>query len=97
MCNFSLLVLGLVICALGIINIKGNITTIHFYNRQRVQEEDVPKYGKAVGTGTLIMGLSLIVSAFLKDEILPFIIIPCFIVGLIFILYGQFKYNKGIF
>lgn len=96
MCNFSFLTLGLVISALGIINIKGNITTIHFYTRQIVQEEDVPKYGKAVGTGTLIMGLSLIVSAFLKDEILPFII-PCFIVGLIFMLYGQFKYNKEIF
>ncbi|MFR7742999.1 MAG: hypothetical protein ACLU3I_06730 [Acutalibacteraceae bacterium] len=36
------------------------ISTIHSYNRRKVKEEDVPKYGRAVGTGTLIIGVSLI-------------------------------------
>lgn len=54
-----LLVLGLFISALGVTNIKGNISTIHACNRRKVKE-DIPKYGKAVGTGTLIMGISLI-------------------------------------
>lgn len=97
MCNFSFLTLGLLICTLGIINIKGNISTIHSYNRRKVKQEDIPKYGKAVGTGTLIMGLALIVAAFLKEEITPFVILPCFAIGLVFMLYGQIKYNKGIF
>ena len=57
--NLILLILGLFISVLGITNIKGNISTIHSYNRRKVKEEDIPKYGKVVGTGTLIM-LSLI-------------------------------------
>lgn len=60
--NLTLLVLGIFISVLGIVNIKGNISTIHSYNRRKVKEEDIPKYGKAVGTGTLIMGASLVVS-----------------------------------
>lgn len=54
--NLILLILGLFISVLGITNIKGNISTIHSYNRRKVKEEDIPKYGKVVGTGTLIMG-----------------------------------------
>ena len=59
-----MLILGVFICVLGITNIKGNISTIHSYNRRKVKEEDVPKYGKAVGTGTVIIGASMIVSYF---------------------------------
>jgi len=60
--NMMLLVLGICISVLGIVNIRGNISTIHSYNRRKVKEEDVPKYGKAVGTGTLIMGVSLVLA-----------------------------------
>ncbi len=97
--DFKLLILGLFISAIGIANIKGNISTVHSYNRRKVTEEDVPKYGKAVGTGTLIMGLSLVLAFLLSfiSETMTVIILPGFIVGLGFILYGQFKYNKGIF
>lgn len=98
--DFSLLVLGLFISAIGIANIKGNISTVHSYNRRKVREEDIPKYGKAVGTGTLIMGISLIVAflaSFLNELLVAIIILPSFVVGIGFILYGQFKYNKGIF
>ena len=79
--NIIMLILGVFISVVGIVNIKGNISTIHSYNRRKVKEEDIPKYGKTVGTGTLIIGISLV----------------AVIVGLGFILYGQFKYNKGIF
>lgn len=66
--NLILLILGLFISVLGITNIKGNISTIHSYNRRKVKEEDIPKYGKVVGTGTLIMGVSFILfSAFFCD------------------------------
>ena len=54
--NLILLILGLFISVLGITNIKGNISTIHSYNRRKVKEEDIPKYGKVVGTGTLNIG-----------------------------------------
>ena len=98
--NLALLILGLFISALGIINIMGNISTIHSYNRRKVKEEDVPKYGKVVGTGTLIIGVSLVIGyivSFWREAIMVFIILPAVVVGLGFVLYGQFKYNKGIF
>lgn len=98
--DFTLLILGLFISAIGIANIKGNISTVHSYNRRKVAEADVPKYGKAVGTGTLIMGLSLILAfllSFISQPLTAVVILPGFAVGLGFILYGQFKYNKGIF
>ena len=96
----AMLILGVFISALGIVNIMGNISTIHAYNRRKVREEDVPKYGKAVGTGTLIIGASFVVGfadSFISELLMAIIILPAVIVGLGFILYGQFKYNHGIF
>lgn len=98
--DIFLLILGLFISAIGIVNIKGNISTIHSYNRRKVKEEDVPKYGRAVGTGTLIMGVACIISfiiGFWSKTAMAFIIIPAFIAGVAIILYAQFKYNRGIF
>ncbi|MEI3266864.1 hypothetical protein [Frisingicoccus sp.] len=98
--NIMMLILGLCISVIGIVNIKGNISTIHSYNRRRIKEEDIPKYGKVVGAGTLIMGLSLVLGfivSFWNEEIKGFIIAPAIIVGLGLMLYGQIKYNKGIF
>ena len=97
--NIALLILGVFISFLGIVNIMGNISTIHSFNRRRVKE-DVPKYGRAVGTGTLIIGVSLIaafVTTFWSEKAMSFIVIPALVIGLGFILYAQFKYNKGIF
>ena len=98
--NIALLILGVFISVIGIVNIRGNISTIHSYNRRKVKEENIPKYGRAVGTGTLIIGVSLIaafVTTFWNEKIMSFIVVPSLVVGLVFILYAQFKYNKGIF
>ena len=98
--NIALLILGIFISVIGIVNMTGNISTIHSYNRRKVKEEDVPKYGRAVGTGTLIIGVSLIaafVTTFWSEDAISFIAIPALVIGLGFILYAQFKYNKGIF
>ena len=98
--DIVLLILGIFISALGIVNIGGNIGTIHAYNRRRVKEEDIPKYGRAVGTGTLIIGVSLAAAFFVSlrnEAAVSFIVLPGLAVGLAFILYGQIKYNHGIF
>lgn len=98
--NLTILILGLLISVLGIVNILGNISTIHTYNRRNVKDEDVPKYGKAVGTGTLIIGVSFVVAyvvSFWSKAAMAFILLPAIAVGLGFMLYAQFKYNKGIF
>lgn len=98
--NVLLLILGILLSVLGSVNIKGNISTIHSYNRRKVKEEDIPKYGKAVGTGTVIIGASLILAylvTFWNEGAIDYIVIPAMAIGLAFILYGQIKYNHGIF
>jgi len=98
--NIGMLIIGLFASILGIMNIRGNISSIHSYNRRKVKEEDRPKYGKTVGTGTLITGVTFVVSyiiSFWSVPLMLVIILPGALVGLGFILYGQFKYNKGIF
>ncbi len=98
--NLMLFILGVFISAIGITNIKGNISTIHSYNRRKVKEDDVPKYGKVVGTGTLVIGISCIVAfivSFWSELLMDILLLLAVVVGLSFILYGQFKYNKGLF
>lgn len=95
-----LLILGLLLIVIGNVNIRGNIRTIHFYNRRNVREADIPKYGKAVGGGTLVIGIGMLVAfpvSFWSETAVAWILLPAIIVGLALILYGQFKYNKGIF
>ena len=46
--NYLLLIMGILSSVIGAVNIKGNIRTIHAYNRRNVREEDIPKYGRAV-------------------------------------------------
>ena len=98
--NLMLLIFGLFISVVGIENMMGNIGTIHRYNRRKVKEEDIPKYGKAIGAGTLIMGVSFVtafIAAFWNEEIVAYILLPAVVVGLALMLYAQLKYNKGIF
>ncbi len=94
------LISGICFCVLGIINIKGNINAVHWYNRRKVTEEDKPKYAKAMGIGTLIIGVSYIVAyivTFFSESAMPFIVLTAMAIGLAFMLYAQFKYNHGIF
>jgi len=97
----TLLFIGGVLTLLGIMNIKGNVSTIHWYNRRKVNKHDIPKYGKCMGAGSIIMGIALIVSAILefafKSSLFDYLLLDGCFVGLAVMLYGQFKYNKGIF
>ncbi len=99
--NIILLVVGVALIVIGIINITGNISTIHKYNRRKVKEEDIPKYGKMLGSGTLFIGLGIIVKCVLDllnlSTIGLWVMISLLLLGLIFMLFAQFKYNKGIF
>ena len=98
--NIVLLLLGLALSAIGIMNIKGNINTVHSYNRRKVKEEEKPKYGKTIGVGTLIIGISLILSFVVllwNENAMTYVVAPGIIFGLAIIIYGQFKYNRGIF
>ena len=100
--------LGLLVSILGIINMTGNISSLHWYHRQRVPEENKKPFGKLVGLGTLIIGIALIVfgTLFLIHEytqLLALVIIGVveliagIVTGMIVSFYAMKKYNGGIF
>ncbi len=100
--------LGLLISILGIINMTGNISSLHWYHRQRVTEENRKPFGKLVGLGTLIIGLSMMVFGalfliFEQTQLQALVIIGVIelivsiIVGMVISFYAMQKYNGGIF
>ena len=100
--------LGLLVSILGIINMTGNISSLHWYHRQRVTEENRKPFGKLVGLGTLIIGLAMIVFGILflifeQTQLGALVIIGTveliagIIVGMIVSFYAMKKYNGGIF
>ena len=100
--------LGILVSILGIINMTGNISSLHWYHRQRVTEENRKPFGKLVGLGTLIIGLSMIVFGILflifeQTQLQAFVVIGVIelivsiIVGMIVSFYAMKKYNGGIF
>lgn len=98
------LLLGILICVMGAINMTGNISTLHKYHRQRVTEENRKPFGKLVGLGTLVIGVGLIIFSvfnFINVGILTtlgmIILIVNIVVGMGLNFYAMFKYNKGIF
>lgn len=105
---FTTVILGAFIAVLGIVNMTGNISSLHSYHRHRVREEDRKPFGKLVGLGTLIIGISLILfgllSLFFEKVNTPILtvigtveLIVGVVVGLGISFYAMFKYNKGIF
>lgn len=97
----TFILLGIILFICGVLNIRGNISTIHSYNRRKIIKDDIPKYGKCMGIGSLIIGLSLIIAGVLevvfKTSVFDYLILFCIVIGVIIMLYAQIKYNKGIF
>ena len=100
--------IGVLCIALGIVNMLGNISTIHSYHRKRVSEADRPAFGKLVGLGTVIIGGGVCVfgaiSAITFNSESPIftiiastVLILSIIVGSIISFYAMKKYNGGIF
>ena len=104
----TILGVGILISVLGIINMTGNISSLHWYHRQRMTEEDRKPFGKLVGIGTLVIGLSVTVfgvlfMVFEQTQLELYVIIGTvelitgIIVGTIISFYAMKKYNGGIF
>ena len=104
----ALVALGLLVCVLGVINMTGNISSLHSYHRKRVTEEDRKPFGKLVGLGTLLIGIAMIVFGILflmfeKTQLDLYVIIGTvlliagIIAGMVISFYAMMKYNKGIF
>ena len=99
--HLTLIALGVMFTVLGAFNMKGNIATIHWYNRRKVSKEDQLPYCRLIGWGTLVMGVAMVISAVVQAlvsiEAGSWIIMAGVVIGLALILTAQFKYNKGIF
>ena len=101
-------IVGIICITLGIINMKGNISSIHSYHRARVSEDDRIPFGRLVGLGTVIigigvilMGISTLLATILETEIISLIgasvLIISIILGCALSFYAMKKYNGGIF
>jgi len=106
--SISVAIFGIMISVLGVINMTGNISSLHWYHRQRVTEEDRKPFGRLVGGGTLIIGISMIIFGVLyfiygKTQlaplayIAPITVVVGAVVGIGVSFYAMIKYNKGIF
>ena len=102
------LIVGVVCIALGISNMRGNISSLHSYHRHRVSEEDKIPFGKKVGLGIIIIGIGIIVFSglsavtfYTENDVFVLvgtaIMIVSIVVGLVISFRAMIKYNKGIF
>lgn len=101
-------IIGVICIFIGISNAKGNISSLHSYHRKRVSEEDVLPFGKKVGLGMIIIGISIIINSALnvvtfitENDIFMNVGLVIMVAGMVvafgFIFYAMIKYNKGIF
>ena len=101
-------IIGVVCIILGAINRTGNISSLHFYHRNRVKEQDRLPFGKLVGLGTIIIGIALIlmgalnfVAKLLQNDLFTIIgsviLVIGLVIGLAISFYAMKKYNGGIF
>ena len=102
------ILVGLVCIGLGISHTLGNISTLHSYHRNRVKPEDIPAYGKVVGTGTILIGIGIVIYGALTaatrltekalyTQIGIGVMIAALVIGLGISFWGMKKYNGGMF
>ena len=101
------IIIGLIIIIIGILNIKGNISLLHSYHRKRVKKEDIKPFGKKVGIGSIIIGITEILASIFTyfnyinisniSNISNIILCIGQLMGFIIIFSAMIKYNKGIF
>lgn len=99
---------GAAVIVLGAENMKGNISTLHRYHRERVSEEDRIPFGRKVGAGTMIVGSALLLKACsrfaaeklgssLPDKVGTAVLAAGQAAGFAMIFNAMSRYNKGIF
>lgn len=102
------LIVGIILIVLGIINMTGNISSLHSYHRARVSEENIKPFGKMVGLGNILVGIGVFIFGgmmFLAEKLQNDICVNIgmaimfvfMIAGLAISFKAMKKYNGGIF
>lgn len=95
------LIVGVIIIILGIVNMTGNINSLHSYHRKNVREEDKKPFGRLVGGGLSLCGLAIIAfsifSIYEKYVLGTVVLVAGLVIGFAISFYAMIKYNKGIF
>ncbi|MBO4948681.1 MAG: hypothetical protein J6C83_04980 [Peptococcaceae bacterium] len=102
------ILLGVFISILGFSNMKGNISSVHWYHRKRITEENKVPFGRMTGLGTIICGVSIVIFGCLSFAAMQtqmeffitigsVIVVIGLVIGLALSIYAMMKYNKGIF
>lgn len=102
------IMIGIIISIFGFFNMKGNISSVHWYHRSRVTEENKLPFGRMVGLGTIIIGIGIAIFGclnFMAQQtqkeffvtIGAVVVIISILAGLVLSFYAMIKYNKGIF
>ena len=99
---------GFVLVLIGISNMKGNISTLHWYHRRRVSEEERLPFGRMTGLGSIIVGIGVMLGSGLNfaalqtgngvfETLASVVVGVALVIGLGLSFYAMIKYNKGIF
>ncbi len=96
------IIIGIILIVIGVSHMKGNVKLLHSYHIKRIKKEDILPFGKKIGAGTIIIGVTIIIAGVVTyimqtDEIAKWIVTVGFSSGLTIILYNIIKYNKGLF
>ena len=100
--------LGAVIIVFGVINMCGNVSTLHRYHRSRVAPENVKPFGRLVGLGTIFSGVGIALFGTLDYlagvyssvalKVVSIVLLAMLLsAGFVLTFYAIKKYNGGIF
>lgn len=100
--NFLLYgIIGFILLIIAyLLGIKHKIELMHDYHMRKVKKQDVKAYCQTIGLGFLIIGVSWLGQGIYDNMLInDGMTIICYgtFIGLIIIIYAQYRYNGGIF
>lgn len=91
------MIVGLLVSVFSIPNLMGKVASYERCRRQGIREENMPAYSRIMGVGTLIMGISIIITAALlmifQVKVVYLLAAVGCVLGVGVIVYGQTKYR----